>query len=206
MEKNNLEKKNKKISLEKNNNNQNNTFQKINSFKIFTKKNILFFFFPIIIFTNIYFIKNNPTILELEKKIKFLEFKFKKMKKELVRKKIGIAFISQHIYLNGIGRLLTVLCELLAKTGKYDVYIINEVSDNSIDFNYNKKIKRIILKNNEYQKMKDFDEENDIQIYILNNELGSPVDIYHSFGKKVIGIFHGVFLSCIFNNFTEIYK
>jgi glycosyltransferase involved in cell wall biosynthesis len=32
------------------------------------------------------------------------------------------------------------------------------------------------------------------------------IDFYHSFGKKVIGIFHGVFLSCCFQNETIIYR
>ena len=55
--------------------------------------------------------------------------------------------------------------------------------------------------------MKDFDEENDIDIYILNNELSDAIiDIYHSFGKKVIGILHGVFLSSIFLNEAIIYR
>ena len=54
--------------------------------------------------------------------------------------------------------------------------------------------------------MIDFDEANDIDIYIFNNEYTSAVDIYHSLGKKAIVIFHGVFLSCVFSNHTEVYK
>ena len=172
--------------------------------RIFTKQNILFFFIPIIIFVNIYLINNNPTLLELNEKIKSLESKIESMEKEVVKKKINIALVSQHIYLNGIARFLTVLAELLVKTGKYEVYLINEQSSD-MDFNYNKKIKREILKK-DFQAMKDFDEAHDIQIYIINNDLSNTIDIYHSFGKKVIGIFHGVYLSCVFQNQTTIYR
>ena len=47
---------------------------------------------------------------------------------------------------------------------------------------------------------------NNIDIYILNNDLSNFIDIYKSLGKKVIGIFHGVFYSCIFTNHTYIYN
>ena len=173
--------------------------------KIFTKVNIFFFFIPLIIFINIYMLNNNPTLFELNKKIKELEEKIEKMEKEVIKKKIKIALVSQHIFLNGIARFLIVLGELLVKTGKYDVYLINEQANSQMDFKYNKKIKRHILKK-DLQTMKDFDEENDIQIYIINNDLSNTIDIYHSFGKKVIGIFHGVFLSCVFQNVTHIYR
>ena len=123
----------------------------------------------------------------------------------MVKKKVKIGLVSEHIYLNGIARFLIVLGDLLVKTGKYDVYLINEVESKELDFKYNKKIKRHIIKK-EMQSMKDFDEENDIDIYIINNDLSDIIDIYHSFGKKVIGIFHGVFLSCIFQNETVIYR
>lgn len=74
-----------------------------------------------------------------------------------------------------------------------------------MDFSYNKKIKRHIVKK-EFEAIKDFDEENDIEIYILNNDISPIIDYYHSFGKKVIGIFHGVYLSCVFQNVTSIYQ
>ena len=63
--------------------------------------------------------------------------------------------------------------------------------------NLKKKIKREIQKKGE-QIIRDFDEENDIQIYILNNDVSDIIDIYHSLGKKVIDIFHGVYISCVF--------
>ena len=91
--------------------------------KIFTKKNLLFFFIPLIIFLNIYLISKNPTIKELNKKIKELESnnptikelnkriielesKIKELEKKDVKKKIRIALVNQHIYLNRIARFI----------------------------------------------------------------------------------------------------
>jgi len=169
--------------------------------KNFIKDNILLFFIPIIISIIIYLLINNS---KLNKRIEELESRIEIMNKEVVKKKIKIAFITQYLFISGIARFLTVLTELLVKTGKYDVYLITD-EKNDIDFNYNKKVKRFILKK-DLQVIKDFDEENDIQIYILNNDLSDVIDIYHSFGKKVIGIFHGVYLSCVFSNHTQMYQ
>ena len=113
--------------------------------------------------------------------------------------------MSNHIYLNGIARFLIVLGELLSKTGKYEVYLINNVESKELDFKYNKKIKRHILQK-DFDSVKGFEEEYDIDIYILNNEISNAIDIYHSYGKKVIEIFHGVFLSCVFQNQTIVYR
>ena len=173
--------------------------------KIFTKKNIFFFFIPLIIFINIYLITNNPQILELKKNIEELKSTIQKLEKEVIRKKVKIGLVSQHIYLNGIARFLIVLGDLLVKTGKYDIYLINEVESKELDFKYNKKIKRHIIRK-DFQSIKDFDEENDIDIYIINNDVSDIINFYHSFGKKVIGIFHGVFISCVFQNQTIIYR
>ena len=148
--------------------------------KIYSKKNLLLFFFPLILSINLYFIFYNPIISELEKRILELELKLDNLDKKAVKKKISIAFVFEHLYLSGIARLLVVLTELLAKTEKYDVYLINP---QKTDY--------------------DFDEEKDIDIYILNNEF---CDIYHSLGKKVIEIFHGVFLSNIFQDTVDNYK
>lgn len=173
-------------------------------YKFYTKKNLLIFFIPLFIFINIYLINNNPTISELNKKIKELETKIENIDKKVIKKKIGIAFVNQYLYLNGIARYLTVLSDLLVKTGKYDVYLITE-QETDVDYRYNKKIKRVVQQK-DLQVMKDFDEENNIQVYILNNDLSNTLEVYHSFGKKVIVIFHGVFLSCIYNNETLIYR
>ena len=172
--------------------------------KYFNKRNIIFFFVIIIIFIMIYIADNNREITELNNKIIELESKIEKMDKVVIRKKIGIAFVNPDLFGNGIGRLLSILTELLMKTGRYDVYLINERA-NILDFKYHKKVKRDIQKKDE-QVIKEFDEANDIQIYVLNNDVSEIVDLYQSLGKIVIGIFHGVYLSCTFTSEPSVYK
>ena len=90
------------------------------------------------------------------------------------------------------------------KTNRYDVYLINE-QNTELDYKYHKKVKREIQKKEE-QTIRDFDEAHDIQIYVMNNDVSNLLDIYHSLGKKVIGIFHGVYLSCVFTHDPLIYR
>ena len=172
--------------------------------KYFSKKNLILSFIPVIICMDIYLIKTNPTVLELNQKVEELKSKIENLGREVIPKKINIAFVYPHLCLNGISRYISILSDLLVKTGKYNVYIIND-QKTDYDFYYNKKIKRVI-QTKDMKSIKDFDEENDIKIYILNNDLSDYIDIYHSFGKKVIGIFHGAFLSLIFSNEISPYQ
>ncbi len=205
---NSLEQDNEKMPIKLSDNTDANTYeifsQKKPKKRYITKKNITFTFVVIIIFIMIYLADNNKTIEELNNKLEQLESKIKQMDKEVIKKKIGIAFVNPHLYGNGIGRLLTILSELLMKTERYDVYLINEQTT-QLDFKYHKKVKREI-QNKDEQVIRDFDEANDIQIYVLNNDVSNTVDLYQSLGKKVIGIFHGVYLSCVFNADPLIYR
>ena len=94
--------------------------------KIFTKRNIFIFFIPLFIFISIYLVNNNPSALELKEKIKELELKIETLEKKMHEKKIGIAFVYEYLYVDSVARYITVLSDLLVKTGKYDVYLINE--------------------------------------------------------------------------------
>lgn len=143
-------------------------------------------------------------ISKLQLKVDNMEEKVKDLEEFTVRKKISIAFVQTSIYGNGMGRILTVLTGLLAQTGLYDVYIINEKTSQN-DFQIHPDVKRILQKKNKEEIVK-FDKENKIQIYVLNNDLSDYIDIYKSLNKKVVGIFHGVFLSCIFTNNIPIYR
>ena len=91
-------------------------------------------------------------------------------------KKLKIGIVIQSLYGNGIGRYLTVLSELLAKTEKYEVFLINEQVTN-LDFPYYKEVKRIIQKKDETEIVK-FDKNFDLDIYILNNETSNYLEIY----------------------------
>ena len=190
-EKKNIKKKSKKVNDKKPNNN------------IFIKKYILFFSIPLIIFINIYLSEHSPKILDLIKRIEKLESTIQKLEKETIKKKIKIAFVSKHYFI-GINKYINILGELLIKLGRYDVYLITEKELIASDYKYNKKIKRYVTKN--YESLKNFDEENNIDIYILNNDISTNIDIYKSFEKKVIGFFHGVFLTSIFKNETNNYR
>ena len=192
--------------MEKNkekNNNENKPKKKYKN-KIFSPQNIFFFFIPIIIFFNIYLFNTNPEILELKKRVKELESKIGEMETKAIKKKIKIGFYSDNMAGNRIGRFETVLSELLVKTGKYDVYLINKI-ETEFDYKYNKKIHRnIIVKDKE--SLKNFDEENDIQVYIISNDVSEIIDYFQSFGKKVIGVFHGIYFLCAFQDETLLYK
>ena len=172
--------------------------------KNFYKCYPLFIFIGAMIFFIRYFNDNKMTVLELNNKIQGLQTKIQQIEKDYVKKKIGIAFVNPNFHGNGIGRLLSVLTELLVKTGKYDVYLITEQST-SVDFKHHKKVKREVQKKDE-QIMKDFDEEKDIDIYILNNDVSERMGLYRSYGKKIVGIYHGVYLSCVFTNEPNIYN
>ena len=114
---------------EKGNNNKIMQDNKKAKIKIFTKRNILFLFIPMVIFIDIYLINNNPKTLELKRQIEELKSQIQKSKKKLW-KKIKIGLVSDHIYLNGIARFLIILGGLLSKTEKYEVYLINQEVSN----------------------------------------------------------------------------
>ena len=99
---------------------------KTSEIKIYTKRNIFIFFIPLFIFISIYLVNNNPSALELKEKIKELELKIETLEKKMHEKKIGIAFVYEYLYVDSVARYITVLSDLLVKTVKYDVYLINE--------------------------------------------------------------------------------
>ena len=107
-----------------------------------------------------------------------MEEKVKDLEEYAVRKKISIAFIQSSIYGNGMGRILTVLTGLLAQTGLYDVYIINEKTSPN-DFPVYPGVKRVIQKKTK-EEIEKFDKENKMQIYVLNNDLSDYIEIYKS--------------------------
>ena len=168
--------------------------------------NCIIIIISILIFSFIFFtyVKLFSIISNLQVKVNDMEEKVKDLEEYAVRKKISVAFIQSSIYGNGMGRILTVLTGLLAQTGLYDVYIINEKTSPN-DFPVYPGVKRVIQKKTKEEIAK-FDKENKIQIYVLNNDLSDYIEIYKSLNKKVVGIFHGVFLSCIFTNNTLIYR
>ena len=179
--------------------------------KIFKRKNNFITIISLIIsFILFYFILNSfknkisQNISNIEKKLEIIESRVNDLDNISVKKKMGIGVIVASLYGNGVGRIISLLTELLAKTGKYDVYLINE-QITSLDFPCYKGVKRVVQKKDK-KEIEEFDRQHNIEFYIFNNDLSEYIEFYKSLGKKVIGIFHGVFYSCIFTNHSYIYR
>ena len=105
--------------------------KKISSKKFIHSNKIILIFFIIFLCSIIifYLIRKYydyqllQTISKLEKKIEKLESMIKNLDESAKKRKLGIGIVQSSLYGNGIGRIISVLTELLAKTGKYDVYL-----------------------------------------------------------------------------------
>ena len=119
--------------------------------------------------------------------------------------KVGVAFVYESMFGNGIGRMLSVLFEELSKYDKYDIYLLSKGSYR-YDFKVNKKVKQIPIFGNKTEIIK-FDKKTNVKYYILHNEIDpKKIKFFKSLGKKIIDINHGTYLSCVYANCTGIYK
>ena len=184
-----------------NNNNRNSSRNK--SKKFFEKNSFFFIFISLVIFVMIFLADNNSSIIELNDHINGLRSRVQYMDKNIVKKKIGVAIVRQYL-IGSYGRFISVLSRFLIETGEFNVYLINE-QKTDYDIMYHKKVKREIIKWN-LDEMRNFDEANDIQIYILLNDLSETIELFKSLGKKVVGIFNVEYFSCIYSNETEVYR
>ena len=119
--------------------------------------------------------------------------------------KIGVAFVYHILHSNGVARVIALTADHLIRTGRYNVYLITG-KPLSKDYKYDSRIKRFVGHDNRtiIQNLK---ETLNIKYFILNNQLtGSLIKFIKSLNCKVIGIFHGVYLSAIFHNNTNGYK
>ena len=119
--------------------------------------------------------------------------------------KIGVAFVYHILHSNGVARVIALTADHLIRTGRYNVYLITG-KPLSKDYKYDIRIKRFVGHDNRtiIQNLK---ETLNIKYFILNNQLtGSLIKFIKSLNCKVIGIFHGVYLSAIFHNNTNGYK
>ena len=119
-------------------------------------------------------------------------------------KTLNIAFLYSILFGNGIARFMMVTGEYFVRKG-YNVYFLTK-QPYVKDFKFNKKIKRIYAYHNWTTIEKTIKNEK-IDILIVNNvfDLGM-INKYKSFGAKVIGIFHGVYMSPMFNNSTMTFR
>ena len=119
--------------------------------------------------------------------------------------KIGVAFVFESMFGNGIGRMLSILFNELSKFEKYDLYLITK-GTYRLDFKYDKKVKTVNIYGNKTEIEK-FNKNSNVKYYVLQNELdANKINWYKSLGKKVIDIMHGVYLSSVYSNSTGVYK
>ena len=120
-------------------------------------------------------------------------------------KKIGLAFVYSTLFSNGIARFITLTANKLMETGNYDICFITGNPYHK-EYTYNSSIKRFIAHNN-YSLIKNITKNENIDIFILQNVLSkSVVDFYRALGKKVIGMFHGVFMSSLSHGSVSGYR
>ena len=119
--------------------------------------------------------------------------------------KIGIAFVYSNLFSNGVARFITLTAEYFLQTGKYDIYFIT-ANPYHKEYNFSKKIKRFIGENN-LNIISNITKYYKIDFFILNNVISSStIKWYKLLGSKIIGIFHGNFMSSMFLNDALIYK
>ena len=119
--------------------------------------------------------------------------------------KVGVAFIYHILHSNGVARVIALTADHLIRTGRYNVYLITGKAY-SKDYKFDSRIKRFIGHDNR-TIIQNLRETLNIKYFILNNQLtGSLIKFIKSLNSKVIGIFHGVYLSAIFHNNTNGYR
>ena len=120
-------------------------------------------------------------------------------------RKITIAFVYSTLYANGIARFITLTANYFIETGRYDIYLITGKPGGS-EYKFNNKIKRVYIHGN-HTLIRNFTKSVKIDFFILQNVLGkNSVDFYRSIGKKVIGMFHGIYMSSMFHGYVSSYR
>ena len=130
---------------------------------------------------------------------------FNENKKNETNRKLGIAFVYSSLFSNGIARFITVTAEYFLQTGKYDIYFITGKPYHK-EFHFSDKIKRFIGHDNT-SIIKNITKHYKIDFFILQNVLASStIKWYKSLGSKIIGMFHGNYMSAMFLNDPLVYK
>ena len=158
-----------------------------------------------------YFYDDNKDIIHIPEQYKYKieqkENTNNKIKNYMTNKneKVGVAFVYEIMYGNGIGRMLSILFQELAKYDKYDIYLITK-RRYKFDFKVDEKVKTYKIFGNK-TLIKKFNEETNVKYYVIHNII-EPKEInwYKSLGKKIIDINHGVYLSCVYANCTGVFK
>ena len=127
------------------------------------------------------------------------------MNKNKETKKIWLSFVYTSLYSNGIARFITLTSNYFIETGKYDIYFITKKPTNK-EYPFNPKIKRFIAYDN-YALIRNITKHEHIDIVILQNVLSKNVIYFYKKLKiKVVGIFHGVYMSIMFHGMINWYR
>ena len=170
---------------------------------------ILLFFLIKYILVNISDIEykpaNFPNLNEMTKKIIHNEDNYTINDSYLPKNQtFNIAFLYSSLFGNGIARFMVVTGEYFIRKG-YNVYFLTK-QPYSKDFKFNKNIKRIYACDN-FTMISNTIKGEKIDFLIVNNVFDANfIKALKNIGVKVIGIYHGVYLSSIYNNITWIYK
>ena len=122
-----------------------------------------------------------------------------------IHNKIGLAFVYTQLYSNEIAKLIALTANHFMGTGKYDICFITSEPD-SKDYSFNSSIKRFIAFNN-HSLIRNITKNENIDIFILQDVLSlTEINFYKSLGKKVIGLFHGAFLSSLSHGSVSEYR
>ena len=140
----------------------------------------------------------NLNMSKFENKI-FSSSNVSETEKNGTKRKLGVALIYSTLFSNGIARFLQVTGNHLAETGRYNVYFITGKPYHK-EYKFHKDIKRFVGENNN-TIIRNISKHYKIDIFILHNVVGKgAVNFYRSLGAKVIGMFHGNFMSGMFIN------
>ena len=175
---------------------------KKNKTKIFIISILVIFLLLLFIFIIVFTKSNSNKSNEFEKKnLQKVESNNTKIISE---EKTNVAFIYPALTANGISRFMIVTGEYLLKTGKYNIYFFTKPKTKD-EISYNQTIKRFDIYNN-LTLIKKVCKEEKIDFLIVNNLFAQKlIKWYKSLGVKVIGIYHGVFMSPMYYNVTTSY-
>lgn len=124
---------------------------------------------------------------------------------KLFNRKINVGFFYTSISGNGISRFMQVTGDNFIKSGEYNVIFITKAKQKK-ELSINPEIKRFYCYDN-FTLIKKVLIEQKIDFLILNNYFSTNIiKSIHRIGVKAIVIYHGVFMSSMFNNSTKLYN
>ena len=123
-----------------------------------------------------------------------------------INSKIGIAFVFESLFGNGIGRMLSLLTnELTNIEDKYDIYLITDKGALN-DFEISDNVIRLEIYKNR-TAIKELDRKSNIIYYVLSIEMSrEKIMFFKSFNKKIINIMHGAYLASVFSNYVSTFR